>query len=46
MLVYGGLGFKVLNDVEMLEIKQGPYDLTKDKIRFENVDENKIKIAK
>ena len=46
MLVHGGHGFKVLSDVEMLEIKQGPYDLIKDKIKFENVDENKIKIAK
>ena len=44
MLVHGGHGFKVLNDVEMLEIKQGPYKLTKDKIKFENVDDNKIKI--
>jgi len=33
-------------DVEMLEIKQGPYNLIKDKIKFENVDDNKIKITK
>ena len=25
MLVSGGHGFKVLDDVEMYEIKQGPY---------------------
>ena len=30
----------------MLEIKQGPYSLIKDKIKFENIDENKIKIKK
>ena len=46
MLVHGGHGFKVLRDVEMLEIKQGPYSLIKDKIKFENVDEKKIKIKK
>ena len=46
MLVHGGHGFKVLKAVEMLEIKQGPYSLIKDKIKFENIDEKKIKIKK
>ena len=46
MLVHGGHGFKVLKDAEMIEIKQGPYSLIKDKIKFENTDENKIKIRK
>ena len=46
MLVSGGHGFKILQDVEMVEIKQGPYNLIKDKIKFENTDENKIKIRK
>ena len=46
MLVYGGHGFKILKDVEMLEIKQGPYNLIKDKIKFENVDDDKIKLKK
>ena len=46
MLVHGGHGFKVLKNVEILEIKQGPYNLIKDKIKFENIDENKIKIKK
>ena len=30
----------------MLEVKQGPYSLSKDKIKFENINENKIKIKK
>ena len=30
----GGHGFKVLKDVEMIEVKQGPYDLEADKVRF------------
>ena len=34
MLVHGGHGFKVLKDIEMLEIKQGPYSLSKDKIKL------------
>ena len=46
MLVHGGHGFKVLKEVEMLEIIQGPYSLIKDKIKFENIDEKKIKIKK
>ena len=43
MLVNWGHGFKILKDVEMLEIKQGPYSLSKDKIKFNNISENKIK---
>ena len=46
MLVHGGHGFEILKDVEMLEIKQGPYNLIKDKIKFENVDDDKIKLKK
>ena len=46
MLVHGGHGFKVLKDVEMIEVKQGPYNLSSDKIKFTNVDEKKIKIKR
>ena len=46
MLVKGGHGFKILKEVQMIEIKQGPYSLSKDKVKFENIDENKIKIKK
>ncbi len=46
MLVHGGHGFKVIKDVEMIEVKQGPYSLAKDKIKFDKVDEKKIKIKK
>ena len=44
MLVHGGHGFKVLKDVEMIEVKQGPYNLARDKVKFKKVDEKKIKI--
>ena len=46
MLVSGGHGFKVLKNIEMLEIKQGPYNLIKDKIKFENVSDKIIKLRK
>mgnify|MGYP002854387484 CR=1 FL=1 len=46
MLVSGGHGFKILKDVEMLEIKQGPYNLIKDKIKFENIHDSFIKLKK
>ena len=44
MLVHGGHGFKVLKNVEMVEIKQGPYSLSSDKIKFDKVNEKEIKI--
>ena len=44
MLVYGGHGFKVLKKVEMIEVKQGPYNLSVDKTKFNKVDEKKIQI--
>ena len=46
MLVHGGHGFKTLEPVKMLEIKQGPFVSNKDKIKFDEIDEKKIKIKK
>jgi hypothetical protein len=46
MLVKGGHGFKILKEVQMIEIKQGPYIMRKDKVKFENIDERKIKVKK
>jgi hypothetical protein len=34
LLIRGGHGFKMLENTEMVEIKQGPYAGDKDKIRF------------
>ena len=42
LLAYGGHGFEVLEEVEMVEIKQGPYLGEQDKIRFEGVDFQKV----
>ena len=44
MLVHGGHGFKVLKNVEMVEVKQGPYSLSGDKTKFSKIVEKKIKI--
>ena len=46
MLVNGGHGFKVIKDVEMIEVKQGPYNLIKDKVKFSGIYEKNIKIKK
>ncbi len=42
LLVSGGHGFKVLEEVEMIEVKQGPYAGEQDKRRFEGVDNDQI----
>ena len=42
LLVSGGHGFKVIDEVEMIEVKQGPYYGDQDKKRFLGVDENQI----
>ncbi len=44
MLSSGGHGFKILKDVEMIEVKQGPYFVSKDKVKFDKTDESQIKI--
>ena len=46
MLVHGAHGFKVIKDVQMIEIKQGPYISKLDKIKFDGTNESKIKIKK
>ena len=42
LLVSGGHGFRVLEEVEMIEIKQGPYVGDNDKRRFQGIKENEI----
>ena len=43
-MISGGHGFKVLEDLEMFEIKQGPYAGDMDKTRFEGVTEANVRI--
>lgn len=40
LLVSGGHGFRVLEEVEMIEVKQGPYAGEQDKKRFAGISEN------
>lgn len=42
LLVSGGHGFTVLEEVEMVEVKQGPYAGDADKKRFSGIDENEV----
>ena len=44
LLAFGGHGFECLEDVEMIEIKQGPYLGEKDKVRFKGVDNSEVKL--
>ncbi|MCB5267004.1 MAG: hypothetical protein LHW46_02700 [Candidatus Cloacimonetes bacterium] len=44
LLAYGGHGFEMLEDSEMIEIKQGPYAGEMDKVRFEPVAKDKLEI--
>ena len=43
-LGYGGHGFKMLEDSEIVEIKQGPYCGAQDKVRFEPIEDNDVKL--
>lgn len=42
LLATGGHGFEVLEDIEMFEVKQGPYAGGLDKTRFEGITKDKI----
>ena len=42
LLVSGGHGFEVLKEVEMIEIKQGPYAGELDKTRFNGIDNENV----
>ncbi len=44
LLISGGHGFTVLEEVEMVEVKQGPYAGNNDKKRFVGIDESQVKI--
>ena len=42
LLATGGHGFEVMDDLEMIEIKQGPYAGDADKTRFKGVALNEV----
>ncbi len=43
LLAKGGHGFKMLEDSEIVEVKQGPYCGEEDKVRFTSVEDSLIK---
>ncbi|MDH5691814.1 MAG: hypothetical protein OEZ47_01780 [Gammaproteobacteria bacterium] len=45
LLAHGGHGFEMLEDCEMIEVKQGPYAGEADKTRFESVSAEDLKIT-
>lgn len=46
LLIKGGHGFEVVEDVQMIEVKQGPYVGDNDKTRFEPSVPDKIEIKR
>ena len=42
LLAHGGHGFKVLEQAEMIEVKQGPYCGEMDKVRFEPICDEQV----
>ncbi|MUG99023.1 hypothetical protein F7734_44720 [Scytonema sp. UIC 10036] len=45
LLVAGGHGFEVLEEIEMIEVKQGPYVGEQDKTRFSGIASTETKIV-
>ena len=44
LLVSGGHGFRVLEEVEMIEVKQGPYSGEMDKKKFSGINDEQVKM--
>ena len=44
LLVSGGHGFQVLEEIEMIEIKQGPYSGDADKKRFPGISDEEVNV--
>jgi len=45
LLIVGGHGFEMIEASEIIEVKQGPYAGEHDKVRFEAVGSNRIKLS-
>lgn len=46
LLANGGHGFEIIEDAEIIEVKQGPYCGERDKVRFEPIASELTKIVK
>jgi len=42
LLAFGGHGFHILDEAEIIEVKQGPYAGDQDKTRFPSINENQV----
>jgi hypothetical protein len=45
LLAAGGHGFSVLEEIEMIEVKQGPYCGDQDKTRFEGIEDQGVTLG-
>lgn len=46
LLAYGGHGFEVLEESEIIEVKQGPYAGDQDKTRFDGIQATAVQMRK
>lgn len=44
LLAFGGHGFEILDECEIIEVKQGPYAGEQDKTRFDAVPKDRLKM--
>jgi hypothetical protein len=44
LLAHGGHGFEMLEDTEMIEVKQGPFAGEMDKVRFDPIDKSYLNL--
>ncbi len=44
LLAFGGHGFEMIEETEMVEVKQGPYAGQEDKVRFDPVSQRDIRL--
>ena len=44
LLAYGGHGFEMIEDSQIIEVKQGPYAGEMDKVKFKPVDKKNLEI--
>jgi hypothetical protein len=46
LLIAGGHGFEVIEEVDMVEVKQGPYAGDMDKTQFAGIDAAMVRVTK
>jgi mannose-6-phosphate isomerase-like protein (cupin superfamily) len=46
LLAAGGHGMEVLEEIEMIEVKQGPYAGDSDKTRFDGISREEVRLAR